>query len=75
MRIFAMIVNYIFVWLAVLACVSLIQEYSTDVLLGSMLFFIITIPNLIYLHMNKPIDSEKESLKKEINDLKSKLEK
>jgi hypothetical protein len=35
---------------------------------------LLSIPNLIYAHITKPVDKEKEDLKKQIEELNKKLE-
>ena len=65
-----MVVNYIFLWISLLALLSLLEEYDPSVLLGVVIFLFIIVPNLIYIHINKPVDLEKESLKKELEELK-----
>ncbi len=74
MRIFVLIINYIFLTIWILALLSLVWEFSLDVLLWAILFLLLSIPNLIYAHITKPVDKEKEDLKKQIEELNKKLE-
>jgi len=84
MRIFVLVINYIFlgIWILILlslmkffnvsaflwifALISLIENFNvTPLLWGGAIIFIISIgTNIFYAHTTKPVDKEKEDLKK-----------
>ncbi len=73
MRTFACCINYFFLMVSIIGALGSFIEFNPQALLWSALFVLISIPNLIYIHQTKPIDLEKENLKKEIEDLKKNI--
>ena len=73
MRIFVLFVNYFILSIAILASLSFLKGgFNPQVFLGVWIMLFMSIPNLIYIHMNKPVDTEKEELKKKISELEKK---
>jgi lysylphosphatidylglycerol synthetase-like protein (DUF2156 family) len=69
MRILVLVINYIFLAVWILASTSLLKVFNASVLLWVIIFFVITIPNIIYAHGTRPVDKEKEDLKRQIEEL------
>ena len=74
MRLLVLIINYALLIIWFLALLSLFSEFDMDVVIWSIMMLFIATPNLIFIHMNKPVDKEKENLKKQVEDLNNKLE-
>jgi inner membrane protein involved in colicin E2 resistance len=73
MRIFILVVNYSLIIFSFLALLSLFEEFDIEVIYWVSGFLFVAIPNIIYAHITKPIDLEKEELKKEVDSLKKDL--
>jgi hypothetical protein len=76
-RVLSLICNYFTLAFAVLALIGLSITFSENgdfSLPGLMVVFVMTITSivsLVFIHQNKPIDLEKESMKKELEKLKT----
>jgi uncharacterized membrane protein len=71
MRSFVLIYNSFLMLFMV--SLMLFTETDTDVIVWLSMFFLALIPSTIFAYQNKPIDYEKEQMRRDIEQLKAKI--
>lgn len=71
MRSFVLVYNSLLMLFMV--SLMILTETDTDVIVWFVMFFLALVPSTIFAYQNKPIDHEKEQMRRDIEQLKTKI--